>query len=77
MSVPFTIGKLIDYFSSTTPVRVIFHIHRARHSVDIYSSQQIPYGFSLGQASAILLLMFTTGALANAGRAFLMRMSGL
>src|ERR1700691_4632845 len=43
MSVPFTIGKLIDYFSSTTPVRVIFHIHCAKHSVDIYSSQQIPY----------------------------------
>jgi putative ABC transport system ATP-binding protein len=41
-----------------------------------FGSQQIPYGLSLGQASAILMLMFTAGALANAGRSFLMRMSG-
>ncbi|KAI0740623.1 P-loop containing nucleoside triphosphate hydrolase protein [Earliella scabrosa] len=56
MSVPFTIGKLIDYFSSTNP--------------------QIPFGLSLGQASAILLVLFTAGATANAGRAMLMRLSG-
>ncbi|TBU40304.1 P-loop containing nucleoside triphosphate hydrolase protein [Dichomitus squalens] len=56
MSVPFTIGRLIDYFSSTNP--------------------EIPFGLSLGQASAILLLLFTAGATANAGRAMLMRLSG-
>ncbi|EMD33179.1 hypothetical protein CERSUDRAFT_118237 [Gelatoporia subvermispora B] len=56
MSIPFTIGKLIDYFTSTQP--------------------QIPLGLSLGQASVLLLLMFTAGAVANAGRAMLMRISG-
>ncbi|KAI0657674.1 P-loop containing nucleoside triphosphate hydrolase protein [Cubamyces menziesii] len=56
MSVPFTIGRLIDFFTSPTP--------------------QIPFGLSLGQASAVLLLLFTTGAVANAGRAMLMRLSG-
>jgi len=56
MSIPFTIGKLIDYFTSTNP--------------------QIPLGLSLGQSTAILLLLFTGGAIANAGRAMLMRLSG-
>ncbi|KAH0589166.1 hypothetical protein H2248_004932 [Termitomyces sp. 'cryptogamus'] len=56
MSVPFTIGKLIDFFASTSP--------------------QIPFGLSTWEASAGLLLLFTTGAIANAGRAILMRMSG-
>ncbi|EIW80291.1 hypothetical protein CONPUDRAFT_82597 [Coniophora puteana RWD-64-598 SS2] len=56
MSIPFTIGKLIDFFSSPNP--------------------QIPYDLSLAQASAILFVLFTTGAVCNAGRAFLMRMSG-
>ncbi|EIW53943.1 P-loop containing nucleoside triphosphate hydrolase protein [Trametes versicolor FP-101664 SS1] len=56
MSVPFTIGKLIDFFTTSDP--------------------QIPFGLSLGQASALLLLLFTTGAVANAGRAMLMRLSG-
>ncbi|KZP28501.1 P-loop containing nucleoside triphosphate hydrolase protein [Athelia psychrophila] len=56
MSIPMTIGKLIDFFSSTDP--------------------QIPYGLTLPQASAGLVLIFTLGGLANSGRAFLMRMSG-
>ncbi|KAG6879132.1 hypothetical protein C0992_004949 [Termitomyces sp. T32_za158] len=56
MSVPFTIGKLIDFFASTNP--------------------QIPFGLSVWEASACLLLLFTTGAVANAGRSILMRMSG-
>lgn len=56
MSVPFTIGKLIDFFSSTNP--------------------EIPFGLSIGQASAALLILFTTGATCNAARSFLMRMSG-
>ncbi|KAL4249152.1 Type 1 protein exporter [Abortiporus biennis] len=56
MSIPFTIGKLIDYFTSANP--------------------SIPLGLTLGQASAILLFIFTGGAVANAGRAMLMRLSG-
>ncbi|KAL6304938.1 P-loop containing nucleoside triphosphate hydrolase protein [Sparassis latifolia] len=56
LSVPFTVGKLIDFFTSTEP--------------------QIPLSLSLWQASALLLLLFTTGAVANAGRAMLMRLSG-
>ncbi|KJA28809.1 hypothetical protein HYPSUDRAFT_196972 [Hypholoma sublateritium FD-334 SS-4] len=56
MSVPFTIGKLIDFFSTQSP--------------------QIPFGLSAWQASAGLLLLFTLGAAANAGRAMLMRLSG-
>ncbi|KAJ6631501.1 P-loop containing nucleoside triphosphate hydrolase protein [Mycena sp. CBHHK59/15] len=56
LSIPFTIGKLIDFFSSANP--------------------QFPMGISMWQASSILLLMFTVGAMANAGRALLMRMAG-
>lgn len=56
MSIPFTVGKLIDFFSSTTP--------------------QIPLGLSAWQASGVLLILFTTGAFANAGRSLLMRMAG-
>ncbi|KAF9460732.1 P-loop containing nucleoside triphosphate hydrolase protein [Collybia nuda] len=56
MSIPFTIGKLIDFFSTTNP--------------------QLPLDLSVWQASTLLLALFTTGALANAGRSFLMRMSG-
>ncbi|KAJ7503059.1 P-loop containing nucleoside triphosphate hydrolase protein [Mycena galericulata] len=56
MSIPFTVGKLIDFFSSANP--------------------QFPYGLTLWQASSILMLMFTAGALANTGRALLMRMAG-
>ncbi|GLB37351.1 putative ABC transporter transmembrane region [Lyophyllum shimeji] len=56
MSVPITLGKLIDFFSSTNP--------------------QIPFGLSVWQASFALLALFTAGALANTGRAILMRMAG-
>ncbi|TFK50936.1 P-loop containing nucleoside triphosphate hydrolase protein [Heliocybe sulcata] len=56
MSIPLTVGKLIDYFTSTNP--------------------QIPYGLTLGQASGILLFLFTAGSLANGGRVVLMRLSG-
>ncbi|TEB37668.1 hypothetical protein FA13DRAFT_1761915 [Coprinellus micaceus] len=56
MSVPFTVGKLIDFFSSTNP--------------------QIPFGLSIWQASAALFTVFTIGAVANAGRAMLMRLAG-
>lgn len=38
--------------------------------------QQIPLGLNIWQASAGLLLLFTIGAAANAGRAMLMRLSG-
>ncbi|KAF9560984.1 hypothetical protein CPC08DRAFT_707705 [Agrocybe pediades] len=56
MSVPFTIGRLIDFFSSSNP--------------------QIPLGLSVWQASGAIFLLFTIGAVANAGRAMLMRLSG-
>ncbi|KAJ3720100.1 P-loop containing nucleoside triphosphate hydrolase protein [Lentinula raphanica] len=56
MSIPFTIGKLIDFFSSANP--------------------QIPLGLSTWQASGALLFLFSAGAAANAGRTYLMRMSG-
>ncbi|KAJ7350634.1 P-loop containing nucleoside triphosphate hydrolase protein [Mycena albidolilacea] len=56
MSVPLTVGKLIDFFSSANP--------------------QFPLDLSAWQASSLLLVVFTVGALANAGRALLMRMAG-
>ncbi|KAJ7189539.1 P-loop containing nucleoside triphosphate hydrolase protein [Mycena pura] len=56
MSIPFTVGRLIDFFSST-------NVH-------------FPLGLSLWQASSLLLVMFTAGAVANTGRAWLMRMAG-
>ncbi|TFL00627.1 P-loop containing nucleoside triphosphate hydrolase protein [Pterulicium gracile] len=56
MSIPLTVGKLIDFFTSESP--------------------QIPLGLSAGQASGVLLLLFTVGALANAARAMIMRISG-
>jgi len=72
LTIPFTVGRLIDFFSSPNPVR------------DFYDSlykiwnfkQQIPLGFSLWQASGVLFVVFTIGAVANAGRAMLMRLSG-
>ncbi|KAF7296039.1 ATP-binding cassette transporter [Mycena kentingensis (nom. inval.)] len=56
MSIPLTIGKLIDFFSTATP--------------------QFPFGLSIWQTSSLLLVAFTAGACANAGRTFLMRMAG-
>ncbi|TRM67785.1 P-loop containing nucleoside triphosphate hydrolase protein [Schizophyllum amplum] len=56
MSVPLTIGRLIDFFS--TP------------------EAQIPFGLSLTSASVALVALFTLGALANAGRAVIMRLAG-
>jgi hypothetical protein len=44
--------------------------------IDSPNPQTIPYGVSLTQATAGLLLVFTIGGACNAGRAFLMRMSG-
>ncbi|KAJ7647754.1 P-loop containing nucleoside triphosphate hydrolase protein [Roridomyces roridus] len=56
MSIPLTVGKLIDFFSSANP--------------------QFPLDLSLWQVSSVLVVMFTAGALANTGRALLMRMAG-
>jgi putative ABC transport system ATP-binding protein len=44
--------------------------------VNSFRAQEIPFGLSIGQASAGLLILFTTGATCNAARSFLMRMSG-
>lgn len=74
MSVPFTIGKLIDFFSTTNPVSNFIIIEKTCRS--ILSAQQIPFGLSVWQASGGLMLLFTLGATANAGRAILMRLSG-
>lgn len=59
MSIPFTIGKLIDFFSASGN-----------------PSHNLPFNLSTTTASILLLSLFTLGALANAGRAFLMRTSG-
>ncbi|KAH9985450.1 P-loop containing nucleoside triphosphate hydrolase protein [Russula vinacea] len=56
LSIPFTVGRLIDYFTSPNPT--------------------IPYGITLTQAAVGILLVFTVGGACNAGRAFLIRMSG-
>ena len=77
MSIPFTVGRLIDFFTSPTPVSHVTHFSRdAISHAQSPRWQQIPLGLSLGQASALLFLMFTVGAAANAGRAMLMRISG-
>ena len=76
MSVPFTIGKLIDFFASPNPVGVHSLLETAMHHSDT-ESQQIPLGLSIWQATGLLLVLFTAGALANAGRAMLMRLSGM
>jgi ABC-type multidrug transport system fused ATPase/permease subunit len=74
MSIPFTVGKLLDYFAGPNPVCSFFvfspFIRRP------YELQQIPYGLTIVQASGILFLIFTVGAFANTGRTILMRMSG-
>ncbi|KAG5219786.1 ATP-binding cassette permease mdl [Salix suchowensis] len=65
LSVPFTIGRLIDFFSTTNPV-----------CTTLYVALQLPLGLSAGSAAALLLVLFTTGAVANAGRAMIMKMAG-
>lgn len=77
LSIPFTIGKLIDFFASTNPVRLLSSSHfKFIKASDLRNPQQIPYGLSLVQASALMLAIFTIGAGANAGRSILMRLSG-
>lgn len=74
LSIPFTVGRLIDYFSMPDPVRtrMCIRVYECTHAYN----QAIPYGFSIYEASAILFVVFTIGGAANAGRAFLMKMSG-
>jgi hypothetical protein len=43
---------------------------------NLFDPQTIPYGITLTQATVGLLLVFTVGGVCNAGRAFLIRMSG-
>ena len=75
LSIPFTVGKLIDYFTSANPVGQSLDVIDLGLIVSTHP-QTIPYGFSLTQATAGLFLVFTIGGVCNAGRAFLMRMSG-
>lgn len=85
MSIPFTVGKLIDYFTSSNPVcrspqpQTLSCAYNHSTEVDLTvfpTPQTIPFGLSLTQATAGLLLVFTIGGACNAARAFLMRMSG-
>jgi hypothetical protein len=39
--------------------------------------QQLPFGLEVWQAATVILMLFTAGAIANAGRAMLMRMAGM
>jgi hypothetical protein len=83
LSILFTVGKLIDNFTCTNPVgrspdAPSSTLAMSSNCVSIVypHPQTIPYGFSLTQATAGLLLVFTMRGAYNAGRAFLMRMSG-
>lgn len=74
MTIPLTVGKLIDFFSADDPVSaLVCPVVRDLNG----RAQHIPYGLSMYQASGILLVAFTTGAACNAARSFLMRMSGM
>jgi putative ABC transport system ATP-binding protein len=81
LSIPFTVGQLIDYFTSSNPVGLSIFASISNHGTELGFivfpiPQTIPYGVSLTQATAGLFLVFTIGGACNAGRAFLMRMSG-
>ncbi|KAG9009313.1 ATP-binding cassette permease mdl1 [Tulasnella sp. JGI-2019a] len=56
MSIPFTIGRLMDYFSNPNP--------------------ELFFGLSPTTALVALLMVFTTGALANTGRVLLFKSAG-
>ena len=75
MSVPFTIGKLIDYFTSPNPVCVLQVV--TPFNLIKYHQKEIFMGLSSTTAMAGLLAVFTIGALANAGRVVLLRLAGL
>ncbi|KAH7098295.1 P-loop containing nucleoside triphosphate hydrolase protein [Auriculariales sp. MPI-PUGE-AT-0066] len=57
MTVPWTVGKLIDFFSTT-------------------SQQELLFGMEPRTAGVALLALFTVGGIANATRAFMMKMAG-
>ena len=74
MSVPFTIGRLIDYFTSPSPVR---HLPWYRGRVYlIVQWQELFWGLTPTMAAGGLFGIFLIGGLANMGRSLLMRMSG-
>jgi hypothetical protein len=73
MSVPFSIGKLIDFFSSSNPVRTFSIIQQC---IPDAVFKALPFGLSPGTAITLLVGAFTVGAAANAGRAILIKISG-
>lgn len=74
MSVPFTIGRLIDYFTLPSPVR---HLPWYRGRVYLISRwQELFWGLTPTMAAGGLFGIFLIGGLANMGRSLLMRMSG-
>lgn len=77
MSVPFTVGKLIDYFSSSDPVRVLLMLFSSilLNSL-VLALQKMFWDLSPSTALLALLGVFTIGALANTGRVLLMRLAG-
>ena len=78
MSVPLTIGKLIDFFASSDSVRrsrPLLHVRPDRlTSPSAYQERFL--GLSFPVAAAVLTSFFVIGAACNAARAYLMRLSG-
>ena len=74
LSIPFTVGKFINHFTSANPVS---HLLDARHRLGshrFYPPKGDPVWFFWWLKP--LLSFFTIGDVCNAGRAFLMHMSG-
>ena len=58
LSIPFAVGKLIDYFTSANPVSHLLDTWRQLGLIISIHPQTIPHGFSLTQATAGVSLVF-------------------
>jgi ABC-type multidrug transport system fused ATPase/permease subunit len=79
MSVPLTIGKLIDFFASSDSVRALLPSTRRTRALThraLCPTQERFLGLSFPVAAAVLTSFFILGAACNAARAYLMRLSG-
>jgi len=72
LSVPFTIGRLIDYFSSNSQNLVLTFPPTLVDYLSLPVQLELPPAL----AGGILFSLFTLGAVSNAGRSFLFRISG-
>jgi putative ABC transport system ATP-binding protein len=72
LSVPFTIGRLIDYFSSSSQNLTLSLPPAMVDYLSLPAQLELTPAF----AGGILLSLFTLGAISNAGRSFLFRLSG-